>query len=239
MPRMHDLAEAGIFHFFYGQGQSISFTKSWERTYYWLGRKEKDTVQFPLRTYTSELVSYYTLALSSENLVLSFLALYKILEYFFTSVSENSLHQRIRELLVAPDFVHTRPRKIRELVRQIRQFDTKLEELASLKLLLSTYFERTDLRRWVEEYEKANSHYFTEENVIVGTPMKVDLSDNSIIPNIAVCIYGIRNALVHNKEGEVSRFIPYTGQEDLFQREVQILLHIAEQLIIKTGKDLA
>ena len=38
--RMHDLAQAAVFHFAFGQGVSISLTKSWERTYYWLGRKE-------------------------------------------------------------------------------------------------------------------------------------------------------------------------------------------------------
>lgn len=48
----------------------------------------------------------------------------------------------------------------------------------------------------------------------------------------------IRNALVHNKEGEIARFIPYSGQEEALHKEVQILIFIAEQLIIKTGKDL-
>ena len=49
----------------------------------------------------------------------------------------------------------------------------------------------------------------------------------------------IRNALVHNKEGEVGRFVPYTGQEEVLNKEVQILLFIAEQMIIKTGKDIS
>jgi len=237
--RMHDLAEAGIFHFAFGQGIAISFTQSWERTSYWIGRKEKDSIQFPLRTYNSELVSYYNLALSSESLVLGFLALYKILEYFYTSVSENALHQKIRDLLVAPDFVHTKPKKLRELVRSIRQFDTRLDELATLKLTLSSYFDRADLRLWVERYESANGPYFTQPVTVFGTEMKLDLSDNTIISNLATRIYAIRNALVHNKEGEISRFIPYTGQEETLQKEVQILLHIAEQLIIKTGKDIS
>jgi hypothetical protein len=68
--------------------------------------------------------------------------------------------------------------------------------------------------------------------------MKVDTSDNSIIQNVSSRIYAIRNALVHNKEGEISRFIPYTGQEEALSKEVQLLLFIAENLIIKTGTDL-
>ena len=96
--RMHEVAEAATFHFAYGRGIAISFTKTWERTYYWLGRKQKEDVQFPLRTYNTELISYYNLALSTDSLILSYLALYKILEYFYTSVSEEDIHKRIREI---------------------------------------------------------------------------------------------------------------------------------------------
>jgi len=65
--RLHEWAESAIFHFAFGKGLPISFTQSWERTYYWLGRKESEQVQFPLRTYASELVSYYNLALASDS----------------------------------------------------------------------------------------------------------------------------------------------------------------------------
>jgi hypothetical protein len=69
--------------------------------------------------------------------------------------------------------------------------------------------------------------------------MRIDISDSTIIPNIASRIYTIRNALVHNKEGEIARIIPYTGQEEVLHKEVQILVHLAEQLIIKSGENIA
>jgi hypothetical protein len=237
--RMHDIAEAAIFHFAYGKGIPITFTKSWERTYYWLGRKESETVQFPLRTYNSELVSYYNLALSSDSLVLGYLALYKILEYFYTHVSENSLHDKIKDHLVAPDFVHTKTKKLRELVKTIRQFDSRLDELVALQLVLSNFFDKSELRNWITAYESVNGQYFSVDVDVMNSKMKVDISDNTIFPNIARRIYMIRNALVHNKEGEIARFIPYSGQEEALHKEVQILIFIAEQLIIKSGKDLA
>jgi hypothetical protein len=43
---------------------------------------------------------------------------------------------------------------------------------------------------------------------------------------------------VHNKEGEVARFIPYSGQEDVLLAEIPIVQFLAEQIIIKSGKDL-
>lgn len=236
--RMHDLAEAAIFHFAYGKGIPISFTRSWERTYYWLGRKENEDVQFPLRTYKSELVGYYNLALASDSLVLGYLALYKILEYFYTSVSEDALHSKIKEQLVSPDFSHTKTKKLRDLVKAVRGFDARLDEAAALKLVLSTYFEKSDLRQWIQEYETRNGSYFTVDVEVFHSKMRVDVSDSSIIPNIASRIYNIRNALVHNKEGEIARFIPYTGQEEALHKEVQILVYLAEQIIIKTGKDI-
>lgn len=236
--RMHELAEAAIFHIAYGQGVSVSFTKSWERTYYWLGRKETEEVQFPLRTYNSELIGYYNLALSSDSLVLGYLALYQILEYFYTSVSENALHKNVQEQLVSPDFAHTKPKKLRDLIKTIRQFDARIDELSALKLVLETYFEKADLRQWIEEYEAKHGPYFTNEITLFGSSFRLDTSDNSIIPNLAARIYKVRNALVHNKEGEVSRFVPYTGQEEALNKEVQVLVFLAEQLIVKTGKDI-
>ena len=236
--RMHELAEAATFHFAFGQGAAISFTRSWERTYYWLGRKQAEDVQFPLRTYNSELVSYYNLALSTDSLVLGYLALYKIVEYFYTSSAEKAIHERLKEHLVAPDFSHTKAKKLRELVKLVRTHDNKFDELASLRLVLSEYFRPADLRQWVQEYEQENGEYFTGSATVFSNTFRTDLSDNTIIPNIASRIYSIRNALVHNKEGEVSRFIPYTGQEEVLHKEVQILLHVAEQIIIKSGKEL-
>ena len=237
--RLHDLAEAAIFHFAFGRAIPISMTKTWARTYYWLGRKQNELVQFPIRTYNSELVGYYNLALASDSLVLGYLALYKILEYFFTEISETALHRKIKEHLVAPDFSHTKKRKLRELTKAIRSFDNKTDELSALKLLISQYFDKSDLRDWIEEYESENGSYFTENVEVFNASMKVDTSDSTIIPNIASRIYTIRNALVHNKEGEVSRYIPYSGQEEALHKEVQILMYLAEQMIIKTGTDLA
>jgi hypothetical protein len=236
--RMHELAEAGLFHFAYGQGIAFSFTKTWERTYYWVGRKANETVQFPRLKYNTELVSYYNLALASDSLILGFLALYKIMEFFYTSVSENALHQKVKEHLVAPDFSHSKPKKLRDLIKAIRQFESRLDELSALKLVLTKYFEREQLRSWIEDYEAKNGDYFTTEITLFGQKTRIDTSDNTIISNLASRIYMIRNALVHNKEGELSRFIPYTGQEEALNKEVQILLYLAEQMIIKTGEDL-
>jgi hypothetical protein len=234
----HDVAEACVFHFVYGNGTPISFTKTWARTYYWIGRREVEDVQFPLKVYNTELVSYYNLALSSDSMILGFLALYKILEFFYSSVSEEELHSKMKEKLTAPDFSHTKTKKLRELSKVIRSFENRTDELSALKLVLQSFFDKEDLRVWVNNFEENNGEYFTTDVEIFSKKFRVDTSDNTIIPNIANRIYATRNVIVHNKEAEVSRYVPFTGQEETLQREVQLLVYLAEQLILKTGRDI-
>jgi hypothetical protein len=231
------LAEASLYHIAYGYGVSIIPIQSWERSFYSLETRKKETVQFPLRTYNSELVAYYQLALGAESLILSYLALYKILEYFFTSAAEHVLFDRVKEQLVAPDFSHLKTGKLRELTKTIRRFDQKMDERKMLQTVLEQHLEKDSVRQWIAAYEGNNGPHYTEERNVFGEPLRIDISDNQLFPTIAARVYHIRNALVHNKEGEISRFIPFSGQEKILLSEAPLLQLVAEELILKTGKD--
>lgn len=233
------IAEAGIYHIAYGNGVGVTLSSSWDRSSYWLDTRRRESVQFPLRTYHSELVAYYQLALGSESLILSYLALYKILEFFFTSASEDVLHQKIKEKLVTPDFSHSKVTKLRELVKTIRSFDQRMDERKMLITVLEKYLDKTELTQWIDDYEKKHPGNYTIDREIFGENQKVDINDSQLFPSISKRIYHIRNALVHNKEGEISRFIPFSGQEKILFNETPLLLYIAEELILKTGKDIA
>lgn len=236
--KLQALAEAALFHVAFGLGVGISLQLDWERAYYRLGLRRDAEIQFPRRTYTSELLAYYQLAFGSDSLMLAYLSLYKVLEYFFTSSSKRILHQKMIESLVQPDFATTKPKKLDELARVVRLHDTKLDEERQLKTVLEDHFGPDVLRAWIEDFDRENDSYLTTERTIFAKLMRVDVSDNQLFPTVACRIYHIRNALVHHKEGEVSRFVPFSGQEAVLHRELPLLLYIAEQLIIKTGKDL-
>ena len=236
--RLQSVAEAALFHITYGQGIAFSLSLSWERAYYRLGQRRDSVVQFPLRTYTSELLAYYQLAFGSDSLILAYLALYKVLEYFFTSSSDRVLHQKMTEKLVEPDFSHTKAKKLHELARVIRLHDTKLDERRLLRTVLEHYFDAYELREWVNTFDADNDAYLRTERDVFAERVKVDVSDDQLFASIANRIYHIRNALVHNKEGELSRFIPFSGQEAILYREIPLLIYLSEQIIIKTGKDI-
>lgn len=236
--QLKSIAEAGLYHVSYGYGVGLVPIKSWDRSLHFLEGRRRESVQFPLRTYNYELVAYYQMALGGESLILSYLALYKILEYFFTSASEHLLHEKIKEHLVAPDFSHTKVTKLRDLAKAIRKFDQKMDEKRMLQTVFEHYIDKEELRIWIEEFDKENSSYFSTEREIFGEPSRIDTSDNQLFPTVGARIYHIRNALVHNKEGEVSRFIPFSGQEKILVNEAPLLRRISEELILKTGKDI-
>lgn len=236
--RLHALCEAALFHLAYGWGTGISLSTSWERTYYRFGLRRKESLQFPLRTYNSELLAYYHLAFGSDSLILAYLALYKILEYFFTSAAERLLHTKITDKLVEPDFLHTKAKKLRELVKTIRAHDSRMDEKRMLTTVLVDYFDPEEVRSWITSHESETEEYFTKEHQVFAEPLCIETSNDQIFATVAQRIYHIRNALVHYKEGEVSRFIPFSGQEQVLFREIPLLLFLAEQLILKTGKDI-
>lgn len=233
------IAEAGLYHISYGSGVALIMLNTWERSLFRLPRNRTEEVQFPLCTYNQELVAYYQMALGAESLVLAYLALYKILEYFYTDASEHVLHGKIKEHLLAPDFSHSKVKKVRQLVQVIRSFDNKMNEKAMLQTVLEQHLDKADIRSWLETHEADFGESFTVDADVFGKMNRVDLSDNQIFPTLSTRIYHIRNALVHNKEGEESRFTPFSGQEKNLLKEVSLLLKIAENLIHRTAKDLS
>lgn len=235
--QLRALAEASLYHVAFGYGVSIIPIQSWGRSFYSLKTRKKEVVQFPLRTYNKELVAYYQLALGAESLILSYLAFYKILEYFFTSAVENVLFDRIKDHLVAPDFSHLKIGKLRELTKTIRRFDQKMDERKTLQTVLEQYLDKNAVRQWIATYEGSNGSHYTKSREVFGEHLHIDTSDDQLFPAIARRVYHIRNALVHNKEGEISRFIPFSGQEQILLSEAPLLQLIAEELILKTGKD--
>lgn len=238
--KFFQIAESALFHIAYGSGDGIYLSRSWERTYYRMNQRRDIDVQFPKRTYESELVSYYQLALSSESLMLSYIALYKIVEYFFLSASEKVLHKLIADKIVQPEFSHTKPTQLRQLTALVRKHDQRMDEPKMLTTVIEQFFPPTEgeIETWIKEYESVNGVYYTTSQQIFDETQAVDLTPNKISSSIAKRIYHIRNVLVHNKESDFARFIPFSGQETVLSKEIPLILYLAEQLILKTGKDL-
>lgn len=233
------IAESSLFHFSYGTGIGLNLARSWERTSHRLKERREEDVQFPRRVYNEELLSYYQLALSSDSPILAYLALYNILEYFFVSASEATLHRHLIERIVTPEFSHTKAEQLRQLVSTVRRHDQRMDERKMLATVLGLYFTVEEVTAWINEYQREYGIYFTHPQEIFGQIHTVDLNPNQYASSIGLRVYHIRNTLVHNKENDLVRFVPYSGQERVISSELPLVLFLAEQLILKTGKDIS
>jgi DNA-binding winged helix-turn-helix (wHTH) protein len=236
--KLRELAVSGLFNISFATGVGLTMSTSWERSIYRLGRGRAEEPQFPRRIYNKELTAYYQLALSSDSPILAYLALYKVLEFFFTSASESVLHKRLADKIAHPDFTHKSAGQLRQIASMVRKFDQKMDEQRMLATVLEQNFMADEISTWVTDVESAAGVYFTQPQTIFGQSMTLDINTEGIYSSLATRIYFIRNALVHNKEGELARFTPFSGQEAALFKETPLLIFLAEGLIAKTGTDI-
>jgi hypothetical protein len=236
--KLRKIAEAVLFNLSFGSGTSLNLKTSWERETYRFAERRNEIVQFPKRTYETDLLSYYHLALSTDSLILRYISLYKILEFFFSSSAEQELHARMTERLISPDFSHSKPEQLRQLTTVVRKHDQRMDEQRMLSTVIERFFPPDEIIAWLNSLDENSRQSYIGATPIFGEICSVDTNPESLASSLAKRIYHIRNVLVHNKEGELPRFIPFSGQEAILLKEMPLLVFLAERVILKTGKDL-
>ncbi len=198
----------------------------------------------PRRKYISELVNYYQMAMASESPFLEYISYYHIIEFFFDTVFNDELVTKIREKITLPTFSYKRKKDILDLVKFISKLSNVgndgiiHNELNALTLTLKKYIDITDLRNEIENQDKNYVNYLKKEKVLFSNGDVVNLENNDfdcVYKELAKRIYNTRNALVHSKELESSKYKPFHDDKILL-KEMLLLRLIAEQLIIKTSQ---
>jgi hypothetical protein len=234
----HLLQDSALFNITYVTDVAVVERRVWDRDIYKPPARATAKLSFPMRVYRRELVSYYELASSSDNRLLQYLAYYQILEYFFVSASEENLERRLGDTLVTPGFSHAQTSDLRKLIKAVRRFDRDTKEERMLRTVLERYFSPPDeIIDFVQDYEREEGPHFTAESGTLGFTHRLNLHPNEIMQSLAHRIYKTRNVLVHNKEDDLPRFVPFSAQDEHLHKEVSLVRFLAEQLIIKTGDD--
>lgn len=198
----------------------------------------------PRRKYISELISYYQMAMASESPYLEFISYYHVIEYFFDTVFNDELVNKIREKITMPTFSYKRKKDLLDLVKLVLKLSSigndgmVHNELNALTLTLKKYIDITDLRKEIENQDKNYINYLKTEKVLFSNGNTVNLNNNDfncVYKELANRIYITRNALIHSKELENSKYQPFHDDKVLL-KEMLLLRLIAEQLIIRTSQ---
>lgn len=203
-------------------------------------RSRAEEIDPPRRVYNENLVQHYLLAVSTENPVIEYLSYYHILEHFYESVFNDDLLETIKNKITDPGFSYKRKKDIDQLVNtikrslQIRSETITFSESEALRLCLLKYTSLQELKSKLAEYDETLLSYYKTTKVDFSDGIEVDLQSNDrevILAKLAKRIYAIRNALVHSKDGDKSKYTPFEDDRVLV-KEVPLMRFIAEMVVL-------
>ena len=187
-----------------------------------------------------QLLKFYQLASSTEFESHKFLSYYHILEYFYLSVSDQNLYEKLSRRINDPKF-RTTSQNLDKLIQDINSHKTENDETEMLKNVLLKYINEDDLIEFIKEYEESiKDNVYTKKRVVFGIEINpTNLQSSHVFGPISKHIKTVRNALVHSSDRHQrnDRFIPYSKSSmEIVKSEIPVLKFIAEKIIIATAE---
>ena len=207
-------------------------------------RSRSDELDPPRRIYTEDLVNHYILAISTDSTTLQFLSHYHVLEHFFESVFNDDLIEQIKTAITQPGFSYKRKKDVSQLITtikkslQIRSETITFSEIAALRLSLTKFIDVESLLTNLQEYDPSLIEYYASTEVPFSRGATVSLgsgNNEQIIKDLAHRIYSTRNALVHSKDGDKARYIPFKDEHSLLM-EIPLMRFISEMVILAVSE---
>lgn len=206
-------------------------------------RSRPSEIDPPRRVYSDDLIHHYLLAISTDNALVEYLSHYHVLEHFFDAVFNDDLITSIQSQLTQPAFSYRRKNDIKALITkirkslQVRNETITFSEIEALKLTLKNFINFPDLLTELTSFDPAAVDYYRTTKVPFSGGVEVDLrspDEESIVKNLANRIYQTRNALVHSKDGDKSKYTPFADDHALV-KELPLMRFIAERTILENS----
>ena len=203
-------------------------------------RSRADEIDPPRRIYNEDLVQHYLLAVSTDNPVIEYLSYYHILEHFYEAVFNDDLLENIKTKITGPGFSYKRKKDIGQLINiikrslQIRSETITFSEREALRLCLSKYVSLPELISKLSEYDESLLDYYSTTKVGFSGGNEVGLESNdedAVFKLLAKRIYATRNALVHSKDGDKTKYTPFKDDRVLV-KEVPLMRFVAEMAVL-------
>ena len=202
----------------------------------------------PMKVYNSELVEYYSEAMSSTILPHKYLSFYHILEYFYEKIFSEDQIKKAREILTDVSFSYKREKDMAKLIKSIQQKsidrDVTINEKVALALLIQKHINQSELKeRLIERY---GEEYLVKLNNKVsfsdGNPIIFSNDESQFVTSLKERIYKTRNAIVHSKESFVdekknNKYKRLRDEMELIQ-ETRLIQVMAEIMINEDSKQI-
>lgn len=203
-------------------------------------RQEKE-IGIPRKKYIIDIVEYYNNARITADLPSKYLSYYHILEYFFEDVHYENMVNNVRREIKNPEFSLDNYNSVKNFVKFMEENISRkkgenyvLNEKNALGLTINKYITLDDLEKKLQDIDKDLVKYFKNKGCKFSNANKIDFVNSQTIVNR---IYKNRNALVHSKNASSERYRPFKD-EDILEKEIELIKAIAEMSIINSGEEL-
>jgi hypothetical protein len=200
----------------------------------------------PAFQYDNEPMALYWYARTSQQVpLLSFLAFYQVLEFYFPVFSAERAHATLRNLLKDPRFDVANDLHIARLVQAIRPnasgrgFGDERAQLQATIQACVTPLQMSEFFRSDDRLFKFYDRHGKQRMPIVETKLPVS-TDSDLRPLVAQRVYDIRNRIVHTKSGEPGSevLLPFSRESRLLRFDIQLIQYLARQALIATSNPL-
>lgn len=211
-----------------------------------LRRAKVDDIEPPKRKYENDLILFYQKGISSESVDLQYLSFYHILEHFFEKIYNDELIKSIKTELTKPSFSYKRNKDVTGLIKVIqhklkyKNEEFQINEPEALKLVLDRFIlDFESVKTEIEGYDPSLLDYYKQHEVTFSNGNKVNFNEHrdSILKNLQERIYKTRNSIVHSKETDRNRYLPFK-HDKILRNEIMLMRVIAEKIVIESSKEL-
>lgn len=199
-------------------------------------------LEAPRRTYTEDLIYHYQLAIAAESPMLQYLSFYHVIEHFFDDIFNDDLIGNLKDQITHPGFSYKRKEDLNKLLKIVKKkLSFKGEgfvynEQEALYLTLKRYVSLDKANSDLSNYDESLIEYYKDNEVSFSKGDRVDLSLSveKVYSSLSNRIYKTRNAIVHSKETNKPKFLPYK-HDKVLHNEIPLMRFIAEAIILETS----
>lgn len=209
-------------------------------------RARIEDVDSPKRKYENDLILFYQKGISSESVDLQYLSFYHVIEHFFEKIYNDELISSIKSELTKPSFSYKRNKDVSDLIKVIQEKlkykngEFQINESEALRLVLDKFIpELTEIKEEINSYDPTLLDYYKSNDVEFSKGNKVNFQEDreKILKGLRDRIYKTRNSIVHSKDTDKERYLPYK-HDKILQKEIILMRIIAEKIIIESSREL-
>lgn len=195
--------------------------------------------EFPKNRYLAQPAALYRYGRSAQGLpLLSFLAFYQVLEYFFPIFTQDEVMKRVQQTLRNPLFDPSDEVSVLRLIDAVRPtLRFGVPEKEQLRATVRRCLDADTVKEFVTSTERTREHFCKKSQSVQGLlPLRPDTSTPDIRDQVADRIYDIRCRIVHTKsdggDSGVELLLPTGPEARSLGPDIELVRLAAQEALI-------